>query len=59
MAVCYKFVHIIYNMLWYFPIIKNFFEIDKGQQIKSNGALNNQFLMQIELISIGITSLHV
>ena len=25
------FVHINYNMLWYFAVIKYVFEIDKGQ----------------------------
>ena len=26
------FVHIEYNMLWYFTVIQYVFEIDKGQQ---------------------------
>ena len=43
----HTFAHIKYYMLWYFVVIKYVFEIDKGQQNKSNDAFNCQFLMQI------------
>ena len=44
------FEHLKYFIFRYFAVIKYAFEIDKGQQFKSNDAFNCQFLRQIESI---------
>ena len=50
------FVHVKYNMFWYFAVIKYVFEIDKDQQFYWNDAFNCQFLVQNQF-SIAVTFL--